>query len=378
MVEGDVAAMRQRSNRTALRKALAKCGLHCDDWDAVSIADCQLARKEIEHIVGVAVAQQLAAEGSLATAPCTGGDAAAVGQAAEAAGQPMAADAAATEDESGRAGAAGLGPAVEGASAMERCDSAEAGAGSTAAGMPAAPVLRRHQVAQPPAAAARQQPGDAASPATAGGDRQPSAMQTDEAEAAAAGLAQATAAGPAATTAAGGVAADVAAGEELEGRLQAGAEPAATMGGGGVGAQPGEQGPPPPLWTLRAEHIMAAADAVRKLQQEASAQPEKQALRDVAVDQYEKQLLSEVGLCGAGAACAMPHMFERHRMHCQAPARKERWPAELAFSPPTRMARCWLARCAAALCPLAFMRRRCPAADQVQPRAALPCCCPLR
>ena len=40
---------------------------------------------------------------------------------------------------------------------------------------------------------------------------------------------------------------------------------------------------------------MASAEALRKLQAEAAAQPEKQALRDVAMDNYEKQLLSEVG-----------------------------------------------------------------------------------
>ncbi|KAL4422596.1 hypothetical protein ABPG75_008793 [Micractinium tetrahymenae] len=234
MVEGDVCAMRQRSNRTALRKALAKCSLCCDDWDAVSITDCQLARKEIEQIVGVAVAQQLAAEGSLAPAPAAGGDAAA----------------------------------------------------------------QLQQEVQLPAAAVQQpQAEDAASPAAAAEERQPSAMQTEEAEAAAAARAaqpaQATVAGPDVTTAAGGVATATAAGTEQEDRLQAGAEPAATVAAGGGAGQAADQAPPP-LWTLRAEHIMAAAEAVRKLQQEASAQPEKQALRDVAVDQYEKQLLSEV------------------------------------------------------------------------------------
>ena len=49
------------------------------------------------------------------------------------------------------------------------------------------------------------------------------------------------------------------------------------------------------LWTLRAEHIMEAADSLRKMQAEAAAQQERPALRDLAVDQYEKQLLSEVG-----------------------------------------------------------------------------------
>ncbi|KAL4449051.1 hypothetical protein ABPG77_007768 [Micractinium sp. CCAP 211/92] len=225
MVEGDVAAMRQRSNRTALRKALLTCGLCCDDWDAVSITDCQLTRKGIDQIVGMAVAQQLAAEGSLPLAPGSQIDATFAGLAAE----------------------------------------------------------------------------DAASPAAAGAECQPTAMQTDEDEAAAAAPAQTTAAepatttaaGPAATTAAGGIAADVAAGTEQEGRLQAGAEPAATVAANGGGAEAAEREAPPPLWTVRAQYVMAAADAVRKVQQEASAQPEKQALRDVAVDQYEKQLLSE-------------------------------------------------------------------------------------
>ena len=200
MVEGDVAAMRQRSNRTALRKALAKCGLCCDDWDAVSITDCQLTRKGIEQIVGVAVAQQLAAEGSLAPAPGAGGDAAAAGQAAGGPGEPVATDAPAAGGDPGPAAVSEVdAPADgEGAAAMERCDSAEAEAGSTAvAGAPAAGM--QQQEAQPPATAAQQEPGDAASPAAADAARQPSAMQTDGVEATAAGAAQATAAGPAAT-----------------------------------------------------------------------------------------------------------------------------------------------------------------------------------
>lgn len=304
MVEGDVAAMRQRSNRTALRKALLTCGLCCDDWDAVSITDCQLTRKGIDQIVGMAVAQQLAAEGSLPLAPGSQIDATFAGLAAGGPDKPLATDAPAAEGEPSSAAIPALGAAAqhEGAAAMERCDSADAQAGSTAAaGRPAAGTLRQDQEAQQPAAAAQQQPEDAASPAAAGAECQPTAMQTDEGEAAAAAPAQTTAAepatttaaGPAATTAAGGIAADVAAGTEQEGRLQAGAEPAATVAANGGGAEAAEREAPPPLWTVRAQYVMAAADAVRKVQQEASAQPEKQALRDVAVDQYEKQLLSE-------------------------------------------------------------------------------------
>jgi SpoVK/Ycf46/Vps4 family AAA+-type ATPase len=71
-------------------------------------------------------------------------------------------------------------------------------------------------------------------------------------------------------------------------------QPAAEGAGTATAAAAGEAAKAQPPWTLRAEHLMAAAEALRKLQAEAAAQPEKQALRDVAVDQYEKQLLSEV------------------------------------------------------------------------------------
>lgn len=38
-----------------------------------------------------------------------------------------------------------------------------------------------------------------------------------------------------------------------------------------------------------------AADAVRKLQQEAAAQPERKALQDISADQYERQVGGPAG-----------------------------------------------------------------------------------
>ena len=163
---------------------------------------CLCSVQEIEQVVGMAVAEQLAAQ-----------------EAGEAAPEPAT-------------------PAAEAAPASK---GGNAEAAASAEQQPAA------------AQAGGQQP--------TAGEQQP--MQTDEAEAAADG----TIAGPAATTAAGGAA--------------AAAAEAVTA-------------PPAPLWTLRAAHVMAAADAVRKVAAEAAAQPDKQGLKDVAVDQYEKQLLSEV------------------------------------------------------------------------------------
>jgi hypothetical protein len=239
MVEGDVAAMRQRSNRTALKKALSKCGMACDDWHAVSITDCQLSKKEIEQLAGMAVAEQLAADG-----PISGAAAAAAAAAAGAAPEPA------------PAAAAGSPPAAERSSSMDVVpQQAEAPA---AAAAEAASTIE--------ALAGRERE------ASATVDEQPAAMQTDGDEAAAP-AAPGTGSAPA------------------DGTVQ---QPAAEGAGTATAAAAGEAAKAQPPWTLRAEHLMAAAEALRKLQAEAAAQPEKQALRDVAVDQYEKQLLSEV------------------------------------------------------------------------------------
>lgn len=237
--------MRQRSNRTALRKALARCGCDCDDWDAVSITDCQLARKDIEQIVGVAVAQQVTGEG-----PPEGMEVE-EGAAKEAAPAPGAAAEMAAPAE-GAAAAADASAVV----ALERSGSVAAAGEPAAASAPAPPPG-----GAAPAAPREQQPAAAAAA------EQPCAMQTDEPEAAAA----AAAAPPNASTAAVG--------------------PGPAGDGDGTVAAPEKV---VPLWTLRAAYIMAAAEAIRNVQAEAAAVPEKHALRDVAVDQYEKQLLSEV------------------------------------------------------------------------------------
>ena len=222
-------------------QALAKCGMACDDWDAVSITDCQLSKKEIEQLVGMAVAEQLAADGP-------GSNAAAAADAAGAVPDPAAAAAA----------DAGSPPAAQRSTSMEvvpQQAEASAAAAAEAASTIEAPAARERQ-------------------ASATVDEQPAAMQTDGDEAAA----------PAAAGSAPG-----------DGTV---VQPA-IEGAGTAAAAAGQAAKVQPPWTLRAEHLMAAAEALRKLQAEAAAQPEKQALRDVAVDQYEKQLLSEVG-SGAG------------------------------------------------------------------------------
>lgn len=210
----------------------------CDDWDAVSITDCQLSKKEIEQLVGMAVAEQLAADG-----PTSGGNAAAAG--AEAGPTPdAAAPAAAAAD-------AASPPAVKHSTSMDVVQQAEAPAAASTIDAPAA---RERE-------------------ASATVDEQPAAMQTDGDEATA-------------PPAAGSAPAD--------GTV---AQPAAE--GAGTAAAPaaaGEAAKAQPPWTLRAVHVMAAAEALRKLQAEAASQTDKQALRDVAGDQYEKQLLSEVSM----------------------------------------------------------------------------------
>ncbi|EFN52488.1 hypothetical protein CHLNCDRAFT_32508, partial [Chlorella variabilis] len=140
--------------------------------------------------------------------------------------------------------------------ALERSGSVAAAGEPAAASAPAPPPG-----GAAPAAPREQQPAAAAAA------EQPCAMQTDEPEAAAA----AAAAPPNASTAAVG--------------------PGPAGDGDGTVAAPEKV---VPLWTLRAAYIMAAAEAIRNVQAEAAAVPEKHALRDVAVDQYEKQLLSEI------------------------------------------------------------------------------------
>ena len=217
----------------------------CDDWDAVSITDCQLSKKEIEQLVGMAVAEQLAADG-----PTSGGAAAA----AEAGATPdAAAPAAAAAD-------AASPPAVEGSTSMDvvqqQADATAAVTAEAAASTIEAPATRERE-------------------ASATVDEQPAAMQTDGDEATA-------------PAAAGSAPAD--------GTV---AQPAAEGPGTAAAvAAAGEAAKAQQPWTLRAEHVMAAAEALRKLQAEAASQSDKQALRDVAVDQYEKQLLSEVSLLG--------------------------------------------------------------------------------
>jgi hypothetical protein len=232
MVEADLATLRQRSNRTALRRTLTRCGCDCDDWQAVSVADRQLSRSEVEQVVGVAAARQLEAEG-----PPPGADAEQAQQAA-----------ASGQDREGT----GEGACAQPDAAMrERCSSA-------------APAAADAPVVDAPCGSQRAEAAD----------DQPSDMHMDEAALGTAVARKGSTAAPAAADAAA-----------------AAAEPTR------------------PPWTLRAEHIMAAADAVRKAAEEAAAQPERGALRDLAADQYEKQLLSEVGdlLAVLLRGAALPH-----------------------------------------------------------------------
>jgi len=62
MVEEDSAAMRERANRAALGKVLARCGVACGDLDAVKVSDVALTRRDVEQLVGAAVAQHVAAQ----------------------------------------------------------------------------------------------------------------------------------------------------------------------------------------------------------------------------------------------------------------------------------------------------------------------------
>ena len=59
MLDADVACMRERSNRAALKKALATCEVVCSDLEAVKITELALSKKEVEQVVGAAVASAL-------------------------------------------------------------------------------------------------------------------------------------------------------------------------------------------------------------------------------------------------------------------------------------------------------------------------------
>lgn len=244
-----MAVMRQRSNRAALRGALLRCGCTCDNWDAVSITDCQLTRREIEQVVGVAAAQQLLAESSAAEAgEPAGANAPAAAPKGTQPADPVPAAAKDLSDADSLASAPALALERSG-SVCEAPPTAAIGAapaGAAAAAAPAAAEQRGQQQQQPAATA----PGAVAA-ALAASD-QVTTMQTDEVD--------------------GGTAAAAA-----------------------VPAPPYAAEKVAPLWTLAAEHIMHAAEAIRKVQAEGAAAPaNKLALKDVAADQYEKQLLSEV------------------------------------------------------------------------------------
>jgi len=59
MLDQDIAAMREKSNRVALVKALEKCDVVCVDMEAVKVTEMALSKKEIEQVVGAAVASAL-------------------------------------------------------------------------------------------------------------------------------------------------------------------------------------------------------------------------------------------------------------------------------------------------------------------------------
>jgi SpoVK/Ycf46/Vps4 family AAA+-type ATPase len=59
MTDQDIASMREKSNRAALRKALDKCDVVCEDMGAVKITELALSKKELEQVVGAAVAAAL-------------------------------------------------------------------------------------------------------------------------------------------------------------------------------------------------------------------------------------------------------------------------------------------------------------------------------
>lgn len=59
MLDADVACMRERANRAALKKAMAKCEVVCPNLEAVKVTELALSKKEVEQVVGAAVASAL-------------------------------------------------------------------------------------------------------------------------------------------------------------------------------------------------------------------------------------------------------------------------------------------------------------------------------
>lgn len=59
MLESDIASMRERSNRSAIRALLGRCGMECPDLDEVVLRDQALGSEGVEKIVGWAMAHSL-------------------------------------------------------------------------------------------------------------------------------------------------------------------------------------------------------------------------------------------------------------------------------------------------------------------------------
>lgn len=62
MLESDIATMRERSNRAALRALLTRCSMDCPDLDQVVVRDQALGNEAVEKIVGWAMAHSLMEE----------------------------------------------------------------------------------------------------------------------------------------------------------------------------------------------------------------------------------------------------------------------------------------------------------------------------
>lgn len=59
MLESDIATMRERSNRVAIRSLLGRCGMDCPDLDQVVVRDQALGSEAVEKTVGWAMAHSL-------------------------------------------------------------------------------------------------------------------------------------------------------------------------------------------------------------------------------------------------------------------------------------------------------------------------------
>ena len=59
MIDQDVAAMREKSNRAAVAKAIAACDVECPDLDDLKVMELSLTKKEVDQVVGAAVAHAL-------------------------------------------------------------------------------------------------------------------------------------------------------------------------------------------------------------------------------------------------------------------------------------------------------------------------------